>query len=456
MQCGFLTVPEDRAQPEGRSIQLAVAVFKARGADPLPDPVVWLDGGPGGETLGGTTEYFAGGFASELQERRDIVFFDQRGVGLSKPSLDCPEYTNALYETLNVRLSRAEVNARDEQALGACRDRLQAAGVNLAAYTSVASVADVRDLMAALGYQEWNVFGVSYGTRLALTMMRDAPQGVRSVILDSTYPPQVNRYVDLPEQAEQAFKTVFEGCANDPKCNAAYPNLEETFYHLVRSLNQKPVTIPTQNVFDGQSYDVLIDGEQVIGMLFTSLYITSMLPELPLIISEADAGLAQGETSALEYWAWVIFLFEGLSEGVYYSVECGEEAAFSTPEELLAAAEDLRPELRSYYADPAFLTFCRTWGSHKAEPRENQPVSSSIPTLILAGEYDPVTPPAYGRLAAETLSESYFFEFPGVGHAAFSQACPLQIITAFVENPAQAPDPACIATMAGPEFQVVQ
>jgi pimeloyl-ACP methyl ester carboxylesterase len=453
LRCGFVTLPADRSAPGGPTVELAVAVFEALGDSPRPDPIVFLDGGPGGETLGGTTEYFQADFAPELQEEHDLVFFDQRGVGRSRPALDCPEYTDALYATLNTALTLEQANARDARSMEACRQRLVGQGIDLAWFSSAASAADVSDMMRALGYHEWNLLGVSYGTRLALTILRDQPAGVRSVVLDSVYPPQVNRYVDLPGVAQRAFDTLFQGCAADRECAAAYPDLAGRFARLVQRLNERPQTAQVLNVFDGQTYDVRIDGDTAVEMLFTSLYITDYIPDLPELIARADAETAQGEAAALGEWGWVIFLFEGLSEGDYYAVECAEEAAFSSAPELAEAARAVPPEVGRVFGDPAFLEICASWAARPPDPRENQAVRSDVPVLLLSGEYDPVTPPAYARLAAETLGRAQVVEFPGLGHATFASPCPIAIITDFIGDPAAAPDIRCVATMRPPPFR---
>jgi pimeloyl-ACP methyl ester carboxylesterase len=453
VRCGTLAVPADRDDPGGPTIAIAVAVFAALGPSPRPDPVVFLDGGPGGRTLGGTSAYFDQRFAADLQASHDLVLFDQRGVGLSQPALDCPEYIDAIYRTLDQPLTLAEIDARDAAAFDTCLTRLRAEGTDVGWFSSAASAADVHDLMLALGYEEWNLLGVSYGTRLALTIMRDQPEGVRSVVLDSVYPPHVNRYIDLPGSAQRAFDTLFAGCAADPACAAAYPDLQERFYRMVEQLNQQPARAQVQNVFDGKTYPVLISGDQLLSMLFTSLYLTDFIPDVPRLIDRADRELAQGDTSALGEWGWVIFLFEGISYGAYYAVECSEEAPFARAAALSEAAGQVRPAVGRLYGDPAFLNYCPRWAPQPPDPRENQPVQSSIPTLLLSGEYDPVTPPAYAQRAAEGLTNARVIQFPGLGHATFTQPCPLRILTDFLDDPAPQPVAACLSAMGPPPFR---
>ena len=190
--CGHLIAPEDRSRADGRTVRLAVAVLKATGEAPASDPFVHLSGGPGGRLLETGMQLYTPEFAAPIQAKRDLVFFDQRGVGLSRPKLDCPEYVAAVRASYAVSATVEEETAQTMTALRACRERLVGEGVNLSAYTSAASAADLQDLMIALGYDRWNIYGISYGTRLALTAMRDTPEHIRSVVLDSTLPVHAN------------------------------------------------------------------------------------------------------------------------------------------------------------------------------------------------------------------------------------------------------------------------
>jgi pimeloyl-ACP methyl ester carboxylesterase len=212
--CGYLTVPEDRTQPDGAAVRLHVAVFLSESGNPAPDPVVYLEGGPGGEPLETLIFTFEDYFAPYLTER-DVIIFDQRGTGLSEPSLACPELVEASLEYLDDVLSDEEEADVYLGAMTDCRERLLADGVNLAAYNSRENAADLNDLRIALGYDEWNLYGISYGTKLALTTMRDFPEGIRSVVLDSAYPLQTSLIIDVPANMDRAFDTLFAGCAAD-------------------------------------------------------------------------------------------------------------------------------------------------------------------------------------------------------------------------------------------------
>lgn len=453
LECGYLVVPENRANPNSRTIRLHVAVFRSDARNPAPDPIVYLDGGPGGNPLE-TLQFSFDRWYRPLLERGDLIIFDQRGTGYSEPALDCPEETELSFEVLDQILSIQEGERRFIEAMRACHERLaREEEVDFTAYNSVASAADLNDLRTVLGYEEWNVWGISYGTRLALTLMRTFPEGIRSVVLDSTAPTQSSE-TELPAAADQVFKLFFQGCAADPQCNATYPDLEGVFYTLVEKWNAQPIKDTGTDPFTGERYEVALDGLSLFGLLFQMLYSTDTIPQIPRAIYAAYEDV--------DYSLWIRFALrnavedEFFSLAMLYTVRCNEEVPFDTPE-ALAAADDAFPNLQGTFDMSTYTRMCAFWNAGAAPPEENQPVTSDIPTLILAGEYDPVTPPEDGQRAAATLSRSFFFEFPGLGHGvSVDHPCPTAITRAFWDDPLQAPDSSCIAEMRGPAFIVPQ
>jgi pimeloyl-ACP methyl ester carboxylesterase len=186
-ECGFLVVPEDREKPDGAQVRLAVAILRREASDKAPDPILFLEGGPGARALDA-----AGASAGKINDKRDLIFFDQRGAGYSQPDLDCSEVDYLESEILAQNLSHAEEIPHFLTAFQACYDRLAEGGINLSAYNSAANAEDINDLLIALGYDQANLYGIPYGTRLALTVLRDHPERIRSVVLESTLPVQVD------------------------------------------------------------------------------------------------------------------------------------------------------------------------------------------------------------------------------------------------------------------------
>ena len=452
IQCGYVTVPESRDSAladDSNTIRLAVAIFQGYNTQENLSPLIYLDGGPGGRTLD-SVEYLASSF-QPFMTKRDVIFFDQRGVGFSQ-GLDCPEYTALGYDLLNQDVKIAEMMRRSNKALLACRDQLVADGVNLAAYTSAESAADVADIITALGYRRANLLGISYGTRLALTMMRDHPDFVRSVILDAVLPVQANLYSEFPANVQSVFNTLFEGCANNPACNQQYPNLEAVFYQTVDHLNAAPEAVSAFDFYTGQQRDILLNGDAIITGLFGLLYQTSEIPHLPQYIYEASTGEYDGFINNLFYSAFMSTFFD---EGMFTTIGCNEEVPFNNP----AADDDLPPQLAAVFLGQAEneAELCAQWGGQTPDAIENEPVVSDIPTLITVGEYDPITPPRWAQLAAETLTINQLFEFRGTGHAAFtSSLCAVDLMVAFVDSPAQSLDSSCVDNVPPPLFATAQ
>jgi pimeloyl-ACP methyl ester carboxylesterase len=442
VECGYLVVPESRARLQGRSLRLAVARLKSRAEVPAPDPVIFLHGGPGGNALSAVERWLE----HPLLEQRDLILLDQRGTGHSQPVL-CPDLALHDFRILaENHTPDSEQRARIAAALE-CRDALSEAGIDLGAYNSDASAADVADLRRALGYEAWNLYGVSYGTKLALTTLRDRPEGVRSVVLDSAYPPGIPGSVDFAEFA-RALDVLIGGCAADPRCREAYPDLERKLYETLEQLEADPLVLPVADHEVVPSGRYVVNSQDLAISIHQALYDYQVIAVLPLILRierERDTELL------LPLMDFAVERATSINRGVYHAVECYERGPFmQAPGPARGRFARLRPYLVFFDVDRAI---CAQWSDVTAGPEEARPVVSDVPTLILAGQYDPITPPEWGRLAGETLSASHYLEFPGVGHrASFSGECASGILLAFLDDPARPPDASCIGEMGPPAF----
>jgi pimeloyl-ACP methyl ester carboxylesterase len=220
LECGYLMVPSDRGDPNSPALQLAVAILRHPEGESAGDPIVYLEGGPGGSSLEFLNLVYDRRYAPVFEAGRDIILFDQRGVGVSRPPLDCPEQDALFFELLDNEVNgktqtEEEMDQLNIEAMAVCASNLSS-NADLADFTTNANAADVKDLAQALGYEQVNLWGTSYGTRLALEVMRDYPEILRSVVLDSTLPPQVNLFEEVPTNQMRSFDLVFDGCAADP------------------------------------------------------------------------------------------------------------------------------------------------------------------------------------------------------------------------------------------------
>lgn len=447
IECGYLSVPEQHRQPGGKTIELAVAIIKSARPSPAPDPLVMMQGGPGGSTLDLFVPLLLSG-ASRLRADRDIILFDQRGTLYSKPSLTCPEQITLTEQTIERQLSDEESDRLGLEAERACRDRLAQAGVAFSAYDTQESAADVEALRKALGYDRINLYGVSYGTLLALTVMRDYPQGLRSVVLDGVVPPQTDTDIEIARTADRALGELFAACAADPGCAAAYPDLERVFFDTVAALNQTPARVQLTDPKTNKTYDAVFDGDTLFDTIFQFLYQTDLLPALPQVIYAARAG----DFGLVQRVLPLLIFDRTFSLGMYRTVNCAADPDFRADRLL---TDGVRPQVAAWarrsgaYQERA----CAPWGVEPLPASAHQPVTSDLPTLLLSGRFDPVTPQRYAEEAARTLPRGRSLVFGHSGHgAALAGDCPVGIILAFLDAPEAAPDTRCIQQEPAPVF----
>ncbi len=442
--CGYAIVPENRSIASGRTLRLAVAVYHSTSSNPAPDPVLFLQGGPGGQAV----QLSANAYSILVEpfiSTRDYVTFDQRGTGLSEPVMNCDEldkvHRQDIYGTLAVE-SRELVY---QNAFLSCSGLLQAQGSDLSAYSTVESAADLRDIVKLLGYQQVNLYGASYGTRLALVTMRNHPEIIRSAVLDSVVPVEANMIEEYPKSVNAALSQLFIACASDPACGSAYPDLEAVFRSLLQKLDARPITLTTS------AYPMGTVTETVDGAYLLSV-ITGLLrsPDFILTAPQTIYRVENGDYSTLIAAQYSLpYEFDGISPGLYISMMCREHVLDSTPEELKSVSEQTgikEKVFRPFYGDFAdMFPACKNWGSTGPNLGENDAVVSDIPSLVIEGSFDPATPPFLGKQVAETLTHSYYFEFPTMGHVPTADdLCARQTMLAFIANPGIEPSRECL------------
>lgn len=452
VECGVLNVPENHADGTG-NVRLPYAILRAQATTVEEDPIIYLSGGPGESALA-LLEQGYGLVFEPMLTNRDIIVFDQRGTGSAEPSLACTELVDFAWEAMEQSLERDAVIAGSQAALEACHTRLTDSGIDLAAYNSAASAQDMEALRLALDYDRWNIHGISYGSRLALTAMRDYPDSIRAVVLDSAYPLEVNLYEEVPTNAARAMNALFDACAADTACSERFGDLQQTFTTLVQRLNQEPADIEITDITTGQPFELALTGDDVAGFLFQSLYQTALIPFLPEIIDGASDG--EFGTIGLLQSAMLLQL-DMINTGLQLSVQCHEEVTFADAQALRDAAAE-HPELEGFFQTavtlgPSVVDVCEQWDVGAADAVENEAVTSDIPTLVLAGDMDPITPPAWGEAVASNLANSFFFNLPYTGHGVvISHACAADIQQQFLDDPASEPDSACIGDIPAPAF----
>ena len=287
VRCGNLIVRENRDLPDGRTLRLSVAVLKSPAGNPQPDPLVFLSGGPGGPSVKNTIARLESPFWNRYRAKRDLIFFDQRGTGFSDPEF-CPEMNFSLSTASFKGLSDTDRNAFAVEAVNVCRKKMLAQGIDFAFYNTMTSAQDLDDLRRALGHEQWNLFGGSYGTRLALTAMRDRPAGIRSVVLDSTWPPNAP-IGDSNDRLMHSLNLAFAQCAANADCRTAFPTLRKDFFAALNDFEAKPMTLEMGDPERFPDGRIVIDGNVLAWGMFSGFYDQEFVKVFPLVVRELSA-----------------------------------------------------------------------------------------------------------------------------------------------------------------------
>jgi pimeloyl-ACP methyl ester carboxylesterase len=436
--CGYLTVPENRREPNGRTIKLLVARVKAVSDTPEPDPIIYLASGPGGAGTLSAPGVVAGG----MNANRDVIFVNPRGTIHSDPFLSCPETDEFASQSMGLVYTAPSTAKVDADAVKSCRERLAHTGADFATYNSLENAADIADLRLALGLNEWNLYGVSYGTDVAQQILRGHPDGIRSVVLHSVVPTSKNLIDRWWEAPPSGLAAIAKACNDEPACAAAYPDLLAMFTTAVNALNQTPAKVSVRGPA-GQPVAVTVDGFKLVSLIVTWTTDRARVADIPRMIFEA----ARGDV-VLPSDQWGL-LGSGLAFGAYRQ----EMANRTTPEQVLAEARKAMPRLpesvlRITPTGSYLFDECRAWGLGRSDRAARLPASSDLPTLILSGSFDSSTAPAWVDDIIDGFPNSVVLQFPGIGHGVISpSACAQSIMTAFLDNPGPDVDRSCIASI---------
>ena len=428
-RCGSLKVYEDRSAGSGRQISLNIAVIPSVSRNPEPDPLFFLTGGPGQAATESYPQVYPA--FDRVTQKREIVLVDQRGTGKSN-ALKCPNLESTDFETLSPGADPAPI-------LQKC---LQSLDANPAFYTTTIAMQDLDEVRAALGYDKINLYGVSYGTRAALTYLRNYPQHVRSVILDGVVPQDEALGQNVAGDAQRALDQIFLRCQADKDCRDSFPNAQAEFYGLLTALEENPEKVSVTHPITGEKTELTFTA----GQLASATRLLSYSPEtaalLPLLIHTASA---QNDFSLLatQYLIATGQLTESISEGMNYSVLCAEDIPFYKGES--AAGDGASPYVQNLQIED-LVRICQTWPRGQVPAGFKEPVSSAVPVLLLSGEADPVTPPENAVQTAKTLPNSLSLIAPGQGHIVVYRGCIPRLVRDFIESASvKGLDTACVS-----------
>jgi pimeloyl-ACP methyl ester carboxylesterase len=413
-RCGRVTVPENPDAADGREIALFVAVVPALAPRAAPDALTLLAGGPGAAATQFYVDYAAA--FERVRRQRDIVLVDQRGTGASQP-LDCPDTASAL-------------DAGPEDVRDAAQRCLAALDADPRYYTTSVAVRDLDAVRAALGYAQLDVYGASYGTRVALHYLRRYPQRTRLVILDGVAPADVALGPRIALDAQAVLDGIFARCAAEAACREHFPDLALRFKALRVRLAEQPLAVTLSDPRTGDAADTLFGAPELDAAVRLLSYATDTTALLPLLIDRA----AGGEVAPLAAQSLMVArdLGETVSEGMHNAVVCAEDVPYFD----ISDAE--RAALAATYLGTSqvdgLVSICDVWPRGAIDADFKTPVTSDRPALLLSGENDPVTPPRNGEHALATLAHGRHLIAPGQGHGIAPLGCVPALLARFIES----------------------
>ena len=432
-RCGTYDVPENPAEPEGRKISLNIAIASATGTDKEPDPVFFFAGGPGQAAT--ETWVMIRSTLRQIGKNRDIVMIDQRGTGKSNKLACTSEIEEDLNQEIDLDLIRTETQKCLADLDGDPRF-----------YTTTIAMGDYNLVREAMGYDQINIMGVSYGTRAAQVYLREFPDTVRTATLDSVVPMQLALGQEHAPMLDQSVAAVFADCVQDETCNTLYPRQADELSALFARLRNEPQDITIVNPVSGKQQDIQLSADTLAVAIRFLSYSSDTQALIPLLVHEA---LTTGNLARLASQALLVMsgLNEMLARGMELSVLCSEDYP----------SIDLSADYSDTIMGNLFLEIvdlqCKVWPRGEVPADFHQPVVSDIPVLLMSGERDPVTPPQYASQAAETFSNSLNLVAKGQAHSVMKNVCLREITTAFInQGSVDDLDTSCIANITPAPF----
>ena len=414
-QCAALEVPLDPEVPEGGEFELFVARIPAQVANPQPDPLLLIAGGPGQSTVDFYMQ-MRGAFGP-VRRDRDIILVDQRGTGRSAAGFQCE-----LPDDIDFQI--ADEGDLDDLVA----DCLASLERDPRFFTTSVAVRDLDAVRRGLGVDRWNIYGASYGTRVAQHYLRRYPEHVRTVVLDGVVPPTLMLGPDIAINAQSALDRIFERCARDAGCATRFGDLASAFDGVMSRIQESPVSVEPRVLATGEIEETLVTEEYLMGVTRLFSYSDASAALLPLIIDEAASGrfemlLAQAQLIQDD-------LERALSFPMHNSVICSEDYPFET---VGSSARYEDAYLGTSIVD-AMNTICTQWPRGVVDGDFKEPLVSAHPVLLLSGSNDPATPSQYAEdVISEGLSGALHLVAPGQGHGMAPIGCVPDLMQEFIE-----------------------
>jgi len=422
-KCGYLIVPENRAKPAGRTIKLPFVYLRKSTAD--SNVMLFTTGGPGYSTLANFTEITA---KSDFFLFGGVLLFDQRGSKKAMPCLDCPEVNAALIKAYKENLPQDSLKLL---AVKQCRKRLVSRGIDLSAYTTIESAADINDLRQALQIKQLSLRGISYSGGLMLTVARNHPEGVRSLVLSSPLPGYTNYEEEGLFNINEALDHVFANCEADSTDKNVYGTLRERFHRYFTEITGKTFSISYTEKDSARKLTINYSKNELLDAILNRMN-RWQIRTVPFVINEIING--RHELYVKEILDGVFKGNGALSHGMRYSIYCSEQIAYAR-QELIKKQEAVLPWLAKYAFNDVDHAVCDCW-KVKAEPViAKTPVYSNIPAIIAAGDIDPWCPPFYNRLIKRYMPNSQVLIVHDQGHVPSFFVNRVDYLQPFMQNP---------------------
>jgi len=415
-RCGYLQVPEDHDHSSGGVLSLHVTVIPAMRLSPAADPLFVLSGGPG-QAASDFYLSIAPAFA-RIRRDRDLVLVDQRGTGRSH-RLDCAlDQDTGLTTTDRTALKRMT------------QECLRVVPGDVRFYTTSVAVRDLDEVRRALGHESINLYGVSYGTRVAQHYLRRYPAHVRAVILDGAVPASLALGPAVALEAQRVLDNILERCAADARCNAAFPDVAQGFSTLQSRLRARPVELTLPDPLTASPVSLRFGASELGAAVRLLSYTDETASVLPLLIHEAQAGYPQ--RLAAQYLMIHRRMDRQIAMGMHFAVVCSEDAPGWDDERVSQEA------LQRTYLGTDFMqamrAVCEEWPPGIVDPDLGEPLRSTAPVLILSGTQDPITPERYGREVSLELPNARHLVLSGQGHGQLGIGCVPLLAARFIDQ----------------------
>lgn len=426
VSCYLIPVAKNISNPAAGTFKLAVLVAASL-TKTNEDPLLYLHGGPGIATIENVPRYLRSKTWKVLREKRGVVFLDYRGTGSSEPKL-CPDLKDSLDNFSKTNSSAASIQSYKISLYKKCERQLLKSGTTVSSFNSVQLAEDANSIRKALGINKWGVYGVSYGTTVALNLLRMHEKALNCMILDSPFPPNAP-WLDFIRPFDTCFKILEKNISADPVLYAQFRATRSDFVQAVKRLNKTPFKI--KDATHPEGYD--FSGDDFAWSIWSAMLNPKSIPFVPLAIREAG----NGNYSILSKWV-VAFndpnSFGKFSEPQSKAILCFESKPRGRYDTKASLLENY-PDFSSLYVDFEG-SLCDAWQPGSAGKKTFEPVKSNLPVLILSGEYDPVCPPVFGELTARSLPASTFIIVPSASHAAIhADDCLRNIANNFLLSP---------------------